>query len=111
MEGTSVSESNGKQSAGNGQRDQRGRFAKGNPGGPGRPAGRVAVEAWRAAFAQAVEPDDIRAVAQTLVEAARAGERWAITELLDRCVGQPSEVDVEERLVELERLVEERITQ
>lgn len=105
-----MSQSNGHKSEGNG-RDARGRFLPGGKGGPGRPAGRLAVEAWRAAFAQAVGSEDIRAVAQKLVEAARAGERWAVECLLDRCVGQPVEVDLAERILELERLVEERLSQ
>lgn len=72
---------------GNG-RDGQGRFLPGNPGGPGNPlAGRV--HQYRTALAEAVTEDDIRAVIGKLVAAARAGERWAIRELLDRCLGKP----------------------
>jgi len=68
-------------------RDPGGRFAPGNAGGPGRPPG--AVAAWRAAMAESVTRDDIRAVALVLVQQAKAGAPWAIRELLDRCLGRP----------------------
>jgi len=69
------------------KRDGGGRFATGNAGGPGRPPGTVA--AWRAAMAESVTRDDIRAVALVLVQQAKAGAPWAIRELLDRCLGRP----------------------
>ena len=69
-------------------RDGRGRFSPGNPGGPGNPhAG--AVGAWRSALAEAVTAEDVRKVTLALVKQAKAGERWAVKELLDRCLGRP----------------------
>jgi hypothetical protein len=73
----------------NGARDAQGRFAKGNPGGPGNPnAGRVA--AWRNALVEAVTPEDLKGVIVALVDHAKAGTPWAIRELLDRCLGKPT---------------------
>ncbi len=39
-------------------------------------------------LAETVTPEDIRAVLREMVERARAGERWAVCELLDRCLGK-----------------------
>ncbi len=75
-------------SNGSNGRDGRGRFAKGNPGGPGNPHA-AAVGRWRTALADTVTGDDLRAVIAKLVERAKAGERWAVCELLDRCLGKP----------------------
>ncbi len=69
-------------------RDGHGRFAQGNPGGPGNPHA-AAVGRWRTALAHTVTEDDLRAVIAKLVERAKAGERWAVCELLDRCLGKP----------------------
>ncbi len=76
---------------GNGQgvRDRRGRFLAGNraAAGHGNPhADRV--NAWRAALAETVTEADLREVIASLVERAKAGERWAVCELLDRCLGK-----------------------
>jgi len=79
-----------------------GRFAPGNPGGPGNPYGRQ-VAALRAALLEAVTPDELRAVAAKLVELAKAGNVQAIRELFDRTLGRPVEADLVERLEELER--------
>jgi hypothetical protein len=76
-----------------------GRFAPGNPGGPGNPCA-AAVAGWRAVLVEAVTPDDIRAVLAELVKQAKAGERWAVKELLDRCLGRatlPTEPDDADR--------------
>ncbi len=71
-------------------RDGRGRFAQGNAGGPGNPhAGKVAQ--WRTVLVDTVSREDIEAVIRALVEAAKAGERWAVCELLDRCLGKPTQ--------------------
>ncbi len=39
-------------------------------------------------LAETVTAEDIRAVLTVLVEKAKAGERWAVCELLDRCLGK-----------------------
>jgi len=71
-------------------RDGAGRFVAGNPGGPGNPIAK-ATASWRRALAEAVTADDLGAVLAALVEQAKAGEPWAVRELLNRCLGKPSE--------------------
>lgn len=69
-------------------RDAKGRFLRGNPGGPGNPNARN-VATWRRALADSVSPEDVGQVAQKLLEAAKAGEPWAVREFFDRCLGKP----------------------
>jgi hypothetical protein len=72
-------------------RDERGRFTRGNLGGPGNPfARRVAV--FRRAICQAVSEDNIRAVTGRLVQQARAGDVAAARVLLAYAVGRPADV-------------------
>ena len=68
-------------------RTARGRFAKGNPGGPGNPYARRVAD-LRAALLESVTEQDIRAVARALVKRAKEGEIPAIRELLDRLMGK-----------------------
>lgn len=68
-------------------RTAKGRFAKGNPGGPGNPHGSQ-VAKLRAALLNAVSVDDIEAVARSLVAQAKAGEIQAARELLNRVMGK-----------------------
>ena len=54
---------------------------------------------WRSVLSECVSREDIEVVINALVKAAKAGERWAICELLDRCLGKPLQqatVDVSE---------------
>lgn len=68
-------------------RTARGRFAKGNPGGPGNPhSRRVAV--LREALMRSVTEEDIYVVAQALVSRAKSGDVPAVRELLDRVIGK-----------------------
>ena len=70
-------------------RDTRGRWLPGHGSpGPGNPHWR-ALSTWRAALAAKVTRADIEHVISVLVKEARKGERWAVTELLDRCLGRP----------------------
>jgi hypothetical protein len=88
-------------------RDNRGRFAKGNRGGPGNPqAKRTAV--LRAALADAVTAEDVRAIAKRLVIEAKSGDISAVRELLDRVIGRPVPADVLERVEALEQAILER---
>jgi hypothetical protein len=64
-----------------------GRFAKGNPGGPGNPHSRR-VSALREALLASVTAADIRAVARALVSKAKGGDVPAVRELLDRLLGK-----------------------
>ena len=78
----------------NGGRNAAGRFAPGNPGGPGNPYARR-VAALRAALLDAVSEEDLRALARSLVEKARGGDVAAAKLLLSYAVGRPpSEVDL-----------------
>ncbi|TWT41098.1 hypothetical protein RAS1_37900 [Phycisphaerae bacterium RAS1] len=84
-----------------GGRDGRGRFATGNPGGPGNPLG-PAVAKLRAALIEAVTVRDIRAIAKGLVAKAREGDTLAARVLLGYTLGRPVEADLIERLESLE---------
>ena len=63
-----------------------GRFAKGNPGGPGNPHARRAAR-LRSALYKAVTPDDLRDVIQALLSAAKGGDVSAAKELMQRLLG------------------------
>jgi hypothetical protein len=71
-------------------RDQRGRFAKGNPGGPGNPFARRTAQ-LRRVLSMAVTDEDIAAIAQQLLEQAKAGDVAAARLLLSYAIGQPTE--------------------
>ncbi len=71
----------------NGIHTPNGKFAAGNPGGPGNPhAGQVAR--LRAVMLEAVSEDDMRAVVLKLVELAKGGDLKAIDLLLTRTLGK-----------------------
>src|SRR5262249_45330006 len=74
---------------GNG-RDTRGRFTKGNPGGPGNPFARR-LAAIRKAFYDAFTDKDVKAVAGKLLEMARAGDPAALRTFLEWGLGKPPE--------------------
>lgn len=68
-------------------RDTRGRFAAGNPGGPGRP--RRAVEAdYLMALADSVSRDDWREIVRRAVEDAKAGNHQARVWLAGFLIGE-----------------------
>jgi hypothetical protein len=70
-------------------RDADGRFAKGNPGGPGNPYARQVAALRREALA-AVTPDDIHAIIAKMIELARAGDVAAAKLVLGYAVGRPA---------------------
>ena len=78
-------------------RDASGRFAKGNPGGPGNPFARR-VAAIRSALLDAVDDGGIGEVAQGLLQAAKAGDVAAAKLLLSYTIGQPMAVTNPDRL-------------
>ena len=92
---------------GNGSgRDARGRFTKGNPGGPGNPYTRQ-VARLRQALLEALEPEALREVVAALVRAARQGDVPAAKLLLAYAVGRPREMadpELEALRQEVERL-------
>ncbi len=74
-------------------RDANGRFASGNPGGPGNPYYRRQAQLKRLLL-ESVTDADVQAVMQTLVGLARSGDLAAIKLFLEYTVGKPSkEVD------------------
>ena len=79
------------------RRGSNGRFAKGNPGGPGNPfARRVARQ--RTLIQEAVTDEDLRAIVRALVERAKGGDIAAIREVLNRVVGKAPESPNPDRL-------------
>ncbi len=70
-------------------RDAGGRFAPGNPGGPGNPFARR-VAALRCALLAALTPQDLADVAQALLRQARKGNVAAAKLLLSYALGRPA---------------------
>lgn len=85
---------------GNG-RDEQGRFADGNAGGPGNPYA-AQVGRLRSALLSAVTEDDMRDVVLALVGKAKKGDVKAARVLLDRVLGKPVEADLIARIEALE---------
>lgn len=85
-------------------RDRTGRFAAGNPGGPGNPHARR-VAALRSAMLGAVTDDDMEAIVSKLIALARSGNVPAAKEVLDRTLGRHLEADLLERLEQLETVI------
>ena len=85
----------------NGGRNDSGRFAPGNRGGPGNPYARRVAQ-LRSTMLATVTDDDIRAIVAKLVEQAKSGDLAASKLVLDRCLGRelepvdPDLVDVHE---------------
>ena len=70
-------------------RDARGRFAAGNPGGYGNPFARQ-VAALRQAMLEGVTGEDLAAVFQAVLAKARAGDLAAARLVLAYAVGKPA---------------------
>jgi hypothetical protein len=70
--------------------DAKGRYLKGNPGGPGNPYARRTA-ALRHAILDVVTPDEIRALAGRLLELAREGDLAAAKLVLSYAVGKPAD--------------------
>ncbi len=87
-------------------RDEHGRFLPGHPGGPGNPHAKQTGK-LRSAMLKAVTEKDMRDVVMKLVELAKSGNVPAAKEVLDRCLGRPVEVDLIERLDQVEELLKE----
>jgi hypothetical protein len=82
-------------------RDQRGRFAKGNKGGPGNPFSRQ-VAALRTALLDNVKAEDMAAIVRALIDRAKTGGVAAAKLVFAYVLGKPAEavdpdqLDVEE---------------
>src|SRR4051812_47398225 len=70
------------------QRDEKGRFRKGNRGGPGNPYTRQTPRLRQAAL-EAVSEDDIHEIFNVLKDRARQGDVSAIKLLLSYSIGKP----------------------
>jgi hypothetical protein len=70
-------------------RDAKGRFAKGNPGGPGNPFARHVAQ-LRSALVQCVSEEDIRYIAKGLLVNAKLGHLPSVRVLLMYVLGKPS---------------------
>lgn len=89
-------------------RDNKGRFAVGNIGGPGNPhVKRTSV--LRNALLNAVSTEDVEKIIQAIVKAAKAGNLVAAREVLDRTIGKPSQTDILARLESLEQALHEKV--
>jgi hypothetical protein len=66
-----------------------GRFAKGNPGGPGNPFARQ-VATFRQEFMAAVTGEDIAVIVRTLIDKAKAGDVAAARLVLQYTLGKPA---------------------
>ena len=86
-------------------RNSNGRFAQGNPGGPGNPHAKQ-IGMLRSALLEAVTPDDVKSIASKMVEMAKGGDIPAAREVLLRVLGRPQEADLIERLEKIQETVE-----
>ncbi|MEZ6319211.1 MAG: hypothetical protein R3B49_10750 [Phycisphaerales bacterium] len=90
---------------GDGDRDDRGRFAPGNRGGPGNPHAAQTAR-LRAALMRKLDEGCIEEAADALMAEVRTGNIMAVREVLDRTIGRPVPSDVLERVARLEELLE-----
>ena len=89
-------------------RDVHGRFTPGNKAAKGNPhASQVAK--LRSAALQAVTEDKIERIIAKLVELAEEGNVQAAKEVLDRCLGKPQELDLIERVEQLEQQLDQAL--
>src|SRR5262245_33980244 len=72
------------------QRDAKGRFGKGNRGGPGNPYARQTAK-LRQAMLDAVTPEDMQEVIAALKAKAKSGDVAAIRLMLQYTIGKPVE--------------------
>jgi hypothetical protein len=88
-------------------RDGRGRFTKGNGGGPGNPFARHTA-ALRKAFCEAVREEDIKQMVEVVKLKALGGDLAACKLLLSYCVGRPAPAVEPDTLDEQEYRVYQR---
>ncbi|GAB4127846.1 MAG: hypothetical protein Kow0040_01870 [Thermogutta sp.] len=89
-------------------RDNRGRFVPGGPGGPGRPKKRYSAVELRKAVLQAITPEELASIVRVLFSRAMEGDVAAAREVLNRILGPPVEVDLLERIEQLERAIHDQ---
>ena len=84
MADASIPSANGSDRGGNG------RFAKGNPGGPGNPLGGK-VEKLRAAALRALTPEKMTQIVAAQIRKALRGDTEAAKFCRDTCMGKPAQ--------------------
>ena len=89
-----------------GERDASGRFEPGCKAGPGNPFSRK-VNLLRTAMLNTVTPADMVVVVRMLIKKARSGNLIAAKELFERTLGRPVEVDIFEKIENLEKAISE----
>lgn len=82
-------------------RDRRGRFTKGNGGGPGQRVAKL-----REALLRAVTPVDMAAMVKKLITMAKGGDVPAAKLVIERVLGPAMPADILERIEALENLAE-----
>ncbi len=108
LDGEREPSANGKQTAGD--RDAAGKFAKGNPGGPGNPNAAKANE-YRRQSLDAFRSSDIDLAVRTIRRILRsetskdADKLAAVRELLNRTIGTPVASGLIERIEVLENII------
>src|SRR5207244_13650795 len=91
-----------------GERDAKGRFAKGNAGGPGNPFARKVAQ-LRAALVNFVTEDDLKHIVFKLMMLAEGGNLEAVKLLFQYVIGKPAAAVDPDRLdVEEWRKMQER---
>jgi len=95
-------------------RDARGRFSRGNSGGPGNPHGGD-VARHRAALLKSLRESDVAMILRRLRAIVKSGKDAdsiaAAREILNRVIGLPVQSDLMERLEQLERRISDRYLQ
>lgn len=83
-------------------RDPRGRFTRGNAGGPGNPHAKRVAE-FRNALLERVKTTDVEEVIDELMKLAKGGDIIAIREFLNRVIGKSVAMDLLQRIEALEQ--------
>lgn len=90
---------------GSSDRDAKGRFRKGNAGGPGNPFSAQAAKLRRELFS-VVTPARLRKIVESVVRQAEGGDLIAAKLVIERVLGPPVGLDLLERLEKLEAALE-----
>jgi len=80
-------------------RDEKGRFVKGNPGGPGNPYSKQIAE-FRRAIYRALTPEDIEAFVKRMYDLALQGNVVAIQFICRYCLGEPKGMEFNPRAID-----------
>ena len=88
-------------------RDSRGRFTRGNAGGPGNPHARRTAEI-RTRLLDLAEDERVDRIVQKLMALAESGDLPAIKEFFNRTIGKAVAMDLLQRVEAIEQALEER---